>query len=252
MHYIATADTDIGKRNSNQDSLLIRHGRFDSSEVLLAVVCDGMGGLEKGELASATVVRRFQRWFDEELPFELESFDPQSISEKWINILRQLNDQIFLYGERSGIMLGTTFTGILFNGSSYVIGHVGDTRAYHINTDIKQLTEDHTYIAREIARGNMTPKQAKTDKNRNMLLQCVGASERLDPQIVIGNTEQGVYMLCSDGFRHEISDEEMKEAFYPLKLSDRDIMHTRAVHMIELNKQRNEKDNISVILIKVD
>ena len=74
MHYLATADTDIGiVKQTNQDSVLIKHGEAKVGEILLAVICDGMGGLEKGELASATVIRAFSKWFDEELPFELEN-----------------------------------------------------------------------------------------------------------------------------------------------------------------------------------
>ena len=76
MRYTAAADTDVGiSRTTNQDSVLIKHALADDTEVLLAVLCDGMGGLAKGELASATVIRDFSRWFDEELPLELENVD---------------------------------------------------------------------------------------------------------------------------------------------------------------------------------
>ena len=72
MHFIATADTDVGiQKDTNQDSVLIKHASVDGTEVLMAIICDGMGGLAKGELASATVVREFSRWFDQELPVEL-------------------------------------------------------------------------------------------------------------------------------------------------------------------------------------
>lgn len=71
MHFVATADTDIGiAKNTNQDSMLIKQGMVDDTEVLLAAICDGMGGLSKGELASATVIRAFAKWFDEELPYQ--------------------------------------------------------------------------------------------------------------------------------------------------------------------------------------
>ena len=76
MHYMATADTDIGiKKQTNQDSILIKHGQCEKGEILLAVICDGMGGLKKGEVASATVVKKFSEWFDSELPFELKNLD---------------------------------------------------------------------------------------------------------------------------------------------------------------------------------
>ena len=66
MRFIATADSDIGiSKATNQDSVLIKQAKVDGEEVLLAVICDGMGGLSKGELASATVIRAFAKWFDE-------------------------------------------------------------------------------------------------------------------------------------------------------------------------------------------
>ena len=129
MRYKATADTDIGiSKNTNQDSVLIKHASTEVGEVLLAVVCDGMGGLEKGELASATVIRAFSKWFDEELPFELSAVDMQVIGAKWSLLLKELNVQIMEYSKAHRIDgVGTTFSGILFVDGQYVIGHVGDT-----------------------------------------------------------------------------------------------------------------------------
>ena len=91
MRFAATADTDIGiSKNTNQDSVLIKHGSYDGGEVLLAVICDGMGGLARGELASATVIRAFAKWFDEELPYELENVDLKVIGGKWSLMLKDL------------------------------------------------------------------------------------------------------------------------------------------------------------------
>ena len=68
MRYTATADTDVGiSKDTNQDSVLIKHATYPGGEVLMAIICDGMGGLSKGELASATVIRSFARWFDDDL-----------------------------------------------------------------------------------------------------------------------------------------------------------------------------------------
>lgn len=79
MRFIATADTDIGNtKSTNQDSVLIEHASTPAGEVLMTVICDGMGGLSKGELASATVIRAFKAWFDKILPFEL--VEPISIT----------------------------------------------------------------------------------------------------------------------------------------------------------------------------
>ena len=254
MRFIATADTDIGiSKDTNQDSVLIKHATVDGEEILLAVVCDGMGGLSKGELASATVIQAFAKWFDEELPFELENVDLQVIGAKWSLLLKELNARILEYSKNNGIEgVGTTFSGILFIGDQYVIGHVGDTRVYHIGAALTQLTTDQTFVAREISRGTMTVEQAKTDKRRNLLLQCIGASKVVEPQIICGKTEKGAYMLCSDGFRHEITEAEIYESLNPINLMNKDAMHNNAKYLIEQNKSREEKDNITVLLIKAE
>lgn len=256
MHFVATADTDIGiSKDTNQDSVLIKQAAYDGGEVLMAVICDGMGGLSNGELASATVIRAFSKWFDEELPFELESIDLSVIGGKWSLLLKDLNVKIIDATKsycRSGDRMGTTFTGILFIDDKYVIAHVGDSRAYQIGSSVNQLTTDQTFVAREISRGTMTLEQAMNDKRRNMLLQCVGASDVVEPQIIIGKAEVGAYMLCSDGFRHEISESEMYESLNPINLMNKNAMHSNARYLIEQVKTRGEKDNISVVLIKAD
>ena len=253
MHFIVTADTDIGiSKETNQDSVLFKQGSYSDGEVLMAIVCDGMGGLAKGELASATVVRAFSKWFDEELPYELEKLDLNVIGGKWSLMLKDLNIKIIEYAQKNDITMGTTFTGVLFIGDEYIVTHVGDTRFYYISNSLHQLTNDQTFIAREIKKGTMTLEQAKADKRRNMLLQCVGASENLEPDIIVGKQEKGAYMLCSDGFRHEISEKEIVESLSPINLINKDAMHANAKYLIELVKQRNEKDNISVIMIKAD
>ncbi len=252
MQFFATADTDVGiYKSNNQDSLLVKHAVTDIGEVLMAIVCDGMGGLAKGELASATVIRAFSKWFDEELPFELENPDMQVIGSKWSFMLKELNTRILEHSQKTGgKSMGTTFSGILFVNDKFVFVHVGDSRIYHIDSAVTQMTADQTFVAREISRGTMTAEQAKTDKRRNLLLQCVGASKTVVPDIVCSNVERGAYMLCSDGFRHEITDNEIYESLNPINLMNKDAMHNNAKYLIDLVKRRGEKDNISVILIK--
>ena len=252
MKFIAIADTDIGiSKDTNQDSVMFKHAEYSGGEILMAVLCDGMGGLSKGEVASATVLQAFSEWFDTELPFELENPDMQVIAGKWELLLKDLNIKILEYGQRMNISLGTTFTGILMIGDEYVIVHVGDCRAYYLDSSIQQLTTDQTFVAREISRGTMTLEQAKKDKRRNMLMQCIGASDKVAPEIITGRTKSGAYMLCSDGFRHEINENEIYESLNPVNLINKEAMHSNVRYLMEQVKNRQEKDNISVILIKV-
>lgn len=253
MKYTAIAETDVGNtKETNQDSVLIKHASFDGGEVLMAIICDGMGGLSKGEVASGSVVNAFSKWFDEELPFELENYDAKVICGKWILMLKTMNSHLLEYGKLMRESLGTTFTGILFVNNEYLIVHVGDTCAYLIDSAVNQLTQDQTYIAREISKGTMTLEEAKKDRKRNMLLQCVGASKNVEPEVLYGTVSKGVYMLCSDGFRHVINEKEMYESLNPVNLMNKRAMHSNARYLIDLIKSRDEKDNISVVLIKVD
>ena len=254
MHFTAIAETDIGTtKNINQDSVLIKHAKIDNNEILMAFVCDGVGGLSKGELASATAVRLFSDWFVNELPYELDNFDINAIGNVWKKKILDINDRIIRYSNEHGIKgSGTTLTGILFINGEYVIGHIGDTRVYYIDQKLEQLTTDHSFIAREIARGTMTPEQARIDRRRNLLLQCIGSSKQITPDILVGHIKKGIYMLCSDGFRHEISPEEIYNLFKPTSLLNKDVMHKNAKQLIKLDMERGERDNISVVLIKVE
>lgn len=253
MHFEVVASTDVGNvKKVNQDSLLIEHGRLSGDEVIFACICDGMGGLNKGELVSACVVRRLASWFRGELISDAKSINFKQVSDRLVNLLKELNSHIanISVEKFEGEPMGTTVTCLLMYGSKYVIVHVGDTRVYELTSKVGQLTHDQTFIQREIDNGNMTLEQAQKDKRRNLLLQCVGASTEIEPQVVNGKINKGVYMLCSDGFRHVISEDEIFNAFDYKKLVSKEVMQRNADSLIETVKQRKEKDNISVCVIK--
>lgn len=254
MNVLTAAHTDIGtKKATNQDSLCIKIADTALGKVVLAVICDGMGGLSKGEVASASVVNAFSDWFETELPAQLASQDWSEIQYRWDRIIKEQNHRIGEYGRNEKIQLGTTLTALLLVGTRFMlIGHVGDTRAYRIDDRLAVLTEDQTLIARELKRGAITPEQAKKDPRRNVLLQCIGASRLVEPEFIYGRPIQGeVYMLCSDGFRHMITDEEIYRAFAPQVLTDEAVMEQKAIELVELNKDRQETDNITVVLLKI-
>ncbi len=253
MNYIVSANTDIGiSKNTNQDSLTVKVLNTSAGRMCFAVLCDGMGGLAKGEVASASVIRAFDAWVTEELPRICTSpLDPEVIRGQWESILLSQNNIIKTYGARQGVRLGTTCVAMLLTDSGYFIMNVGDSRAYEIGTYLNQITNDQTFVAREVALGNMTPEQAEVDERRSVLLQCIGASEEVYPDFFTGPVLQNAsYMLCSDGFRHEISPEEIFAEFSPNVLMNDSIMNQNTLKLIELNKQRMERDNISVVLVR--
>ena len=217
-----------------------------------SVLCDGMGGLQKGEVASAAVIDAFNNWAIKQLPaLSVSPIDKDIIREQWNDIIQQMNVKIMNYGKQTGITLGTTCVTLLLTDYGYFAMNIGDSRIYEISDSLIQLTNDQTLIAREIALGNLSPEQAKTDPRRSILLQCIGASEVVVPEFLTGNTAQNsVYMLCSDGFRHEITPEEIYNYLNPSQLTDAEAMHRNSELLIETNKSRFEKDNISVVTIK--
>lgn len=252
-NFFASYHTDVGiKKKTNQDSLLLQVISDGTDEFLLAVICDGMGGMAKGELASATGIRTFADWFSRLFLRQGVKENTQQIFEQWQKLLADMNRKLIQYGGNGNIQLGTTVTAVLlFPDGRYLAVHVGDTRIYQISDEIRQLTEDHTFVAREIKRGTMTPEQAAYDARRNVLLQCIGVNEYFEPQFLQGilNHDEEL-LLCSDGFRHQVTDEEIYQVLYPGKMKNEETMKRELVQMVELNKQRREPDNISVILIK--
>lgn len=259
MVFLSVAHTDVGiKKHTNQDSVLIKEATTDCGKVLLAVVCDGMGGLAKGEVASATLVRAFSDWFEDEFPYliydkegNVKEPDYNELQKSWNQLIDVVNRKIAAYGQSCQAACGTTLAGLLLIKNHYYIVNVGDSRVYHFSDTIHVLTKDQTFVQREMDEGRMTPEQAKVHPQRNVLLQCVGASTIVIPDFFEGTFEkENIFMICSDGFRHLITEEEFCKIIDAKKLVTEVEMREAAVYCTELNKQRRENDNISVVLIK--
>ena len=253
MNFIISANTDVGiAKDTNQDSLSVMVLNTPQGKMAFSILCDGMGGLAMGEVASAAVINAFRRWVYEDLPQLCNApLEDATIRSQWEKIIQEQNQLIKTYGARQGIRLGTTVVAVLLTQNRYYVLNVGDSRAYEITNCLRQITSDQTFVAREIALGHMTPEEALVDPRRNVLLQCVGASENVYPDMFFGDVAQNaVYMLCSDGFRHEISAEEIFAKLQPGVLFDDATMQRHAFELIELNKQRQERDNISVSMIR--
>lgn len=239
-------------KETNQDSLLIKKGQIGEDIFYLFLVCDGMGGLEKGEVASAQLVHEFSEWFEDELPDLWEEKDPEfvttAIEVSFRRLLDRINRKIAGYGKSLGIQLGSTASAMLIANDSYYVIHIGDTRIYEVTDCVRRLTEDHTLVAKEIAMGNLREEDAEADSRRNVLLQCIGASEYIEPQFLTGKVlKNAVYLLCSDGFRHEITEHELLSEFAVLSLSDSAQIHEKCKRCVQMVMDRGEQDNITVV-----
>lgn len=254
MEYITASYTDKGKKKkTNQDSMLILKAESSGRKILLAAVCDGMGGLAKGELASATMIRSLAAWFTERFPVLLaRGFSPDDLWDEWERLIEFTNRAISNYAEDNHTSLGTTAAVLMLLDNLFYLMNVGDSRIYRISDNIYQLTKDQTVVQREMDAGRMTYEQSLTDPNRSTLLQCIGATADVHPDYMSGVANAGdVFMICSDGFRHVVLPEEFYEAFYPPYMDSPETMQQRLREITELNLQRGEDDNISSLMIKL-
>ena len=253
MNFLTAAYTDVGiRKHTNQDSYLIHQADTDYGNVLLAVMCDGMGGLAKGEVASAHMIRAFSAWFSEEFPAILENgMDPDALRTSLEGLVVRENNHIMSYGRSIGVDLGTTCVSYLAVGDTYYIMNVGDSRIYLISDNVYQLTKDQTLVQREVDLGRMTYEEALVSSQRSVLLQCIGASDTVMPDFFAGQLlPDQCYLLCCDGFRHVIDPSEFYQYLNPQVAANREIMRGHLAYLTELNKQRNETDNISAILLR--
>lgn len=258
MKYLTAMHTDIGTRKKmNQDSIIVLEAQTGMGNILFASVCDGMGGLAKGEVASAAMVRAFESWFENDLPSLVQkiqegTFEAENLWEQWASLIDRTSRSIESYGREIHIALGTTAVAVLICGEDYYTLNVGDSRVYLLADRIYQLTKDQTYVQRELDAGRMTYEQSLTDPQRSVLLQCIGASKVVHPVFSCGKVAAGhEFMLCCDGFRHVIAPEEFYQAFYPLHMTGEEVMKQRIIDMTRLNMERREDDNISAILVKL-
>lgn len=249
--YIAGYATDIGSTKSiNQDSLCIRKAIVNGEEVLIVVVCDGMGGLSKGEVASATVVQAFAENFVAKIVRKISNHEENKIKEEWRQLILALNEKIWRYGEKEGKQAGSTLTAVLLFKNQYIVAQVGDSRAYIMGDNVRQITEDQSVIAREIKKGKLTEMQAIHDPRRNILLECVGVSNNVHPDFYEGYIQEGEGILvCTDGFWREQNVEQIKHDFFKNNQTE---LETKQIlkKLIAENIKKGEKDNISVVYVQ--
>lgn len=254
MEYIYGLQSDIGiSKNKNQDAVAVKSVETDFGKAIFAIVCDGMGGYEKSEVASASMTNAMLKWFDNDFPSLGSDFTFEDISTQWNYIIQSMNEKIINYGRLNKEKIGTTLSMLMIVNNQFFIGHVGDSRIYRIcNENIVQLTQDHTVVAEKYARGEITEEEIEADEDRNVLLQCIGVLRKVTPQFEQGVAESNdMFLLCTDGFRHELSKKEILFAFNPESNNSSNEIQLNIVRLIERAEQRKEEDNITAAVLKV-
>lgn len=254
MELLTAAISDAGrKKKVNQDAVMLKVARTEYGRIGLAVICDGMGGLQKGELASLTLLNEIEKWFWEVLPGSLSEGDrDKAIYDGLLAATGKADWKLKQYIAREGVQLGTTIGLLLIIENQYYVFHVGDTRVYlHNGETLVNLTKDHTLVQREIDDGRMTEEEAEASPDRSVLLQCVGASPNLEPDFFTDYMKRDTsFIVCSDGFRHMLTHGELWQRTAPEKLLSEREMEAELKDMVKAIKTRKEDDNISAVLIK--
>ena len=260
----AAALTDIGAKNRvNQDAIMLKTAvSRDLGRICFAVCCDGLGGLSRGEVASRAFINRMEKWFFNDLvsmtayPVYGPGDSHRLLSRvriMWSDIANQMNEDIAEYGRQEGIKLGTTAVLFLLVGHRYRIMHIGDSRLYMSQGGLfRQMTRDHSLIQKQLDSGAITPMQALVSDKKSVLLQCIGASESIEPDFQEGALFQDAsVILCSDGCWRKLGASEISETMNDLARRDERAINERARELISGARRRGEQDNISVILISL-
>jgi len=242
--------TDPGMMRSNNEDRI-----STTPEAGLAVVADGMGGHQAGEVASGMAVDVVTRHVIDVLAREgsgkKRKAGAPSLEFKAVNEAISLaNSAIFELSQSSPNCagMGTTIVVTLFYDDKVCIAHVGDSRLYRFREDkLELLTEDHSLVQELVARGLITPEEARNSANKNLVTRALGIEPAVDSHIVERSVQdQDLYMLCSDGLNDVLPDELTAQI---LREHSADLQGAINRLIKEVNA-RGGPDNVSVILVR--
>ena len=243
--------THIGMtRSANQDAFcaILAPNAPPGTDALLAVA-DGMGGHQGGEVASAMAIQGLVRRLT---PGGSEAV-AKATQERRISIVeevvRQVNAEVHEAADRPETKgMGTTLTMGLLVGPSLIIGHVGDSRLYLIRKGrLRQLSPDHSWVAEEVARGAITPDEARVHPRRNIVTRAIGTAAKVDPFTTAIEVEEGdTLLLCSDGLHSLVSDDEIAGM-----IADQSPQEA-SQSLVNRANELGGHDNITVIVARVE
>jgi len=205
------------------DSLLLRKRSVVGRDILLAVVCDGVGSMEHGSYASAYAAKALNQWFD-------QAEDVQRLGLRLRDRVLEINQEIIAEAEANGLRTASTLSALLLTGPKYYIVHTGDSRVY--------CWADHKLV------------QLTTDQSQGgQLTACLGHRGYTDLTYNEGLCTGQGFLICSDGLYKRMDLEHLRQ-----KLGDLKKKNIRKVlaHLVSYVEERGETDNISLALVLCD
>ena len=239
--------TDRGRvRKQNQDACrFLSFELGDGTEMLAAVVCDGMGGAKAGNIASEMAVEIFM----EELQ---KDFYAQSVTDVQILCAVKAGNRRIYEKARSDPAyegMGTTLVAAVSDGSRVTVANVGDSRCYLIRDgSIQQLTKDHSVVEDMVDRGEIERADAWKHPRRNYITRALGAEDQVECDLFYRDLEMGdVLLLCSDGLSGVVNPQELLfEIVYGGELE------TAAERMVDIALERGAPDNVTALILAAD
>lgn len=233
--------TDTGRvRTDNQDAFFA--GRIADSAVF-AVVCDGMGGANAGNIASEIAVRRISEYIIKSYRKRMDSDNLEKIIR---NAISSANIELYdmSVGDAALSGMGTTVVVALVKNDKAVIAHVGDSRVYLVNVNIKQLTRDHSVVQSLIESGKITPEDAKVHPRKNIITRALGAEEKVAvDSSVIDISDGDTLLLCTDGLNNYLDDTDILSVFTENDIAD------VPDRLVEMANNNGGGDNITVVTL---
>ncbi|HEY8024145.1 MAG TPA: Stp1/IreP family PP2C-type Ser/Thr phosphatase [Burkholderiaceae bacterium] len=243
------AKTDTGLvRSHNEDAIAHNH------ECGLAILADGMGGYNAGEVASAIATSTLKEMTEAQLQGRSWNGRPghsKFVQQLLVTSVERANAAILEAARKepqfSG--MGTTIVAAVFHQNKLTVAHVGDSRVYRLRRgELSLITRDHSMLQEQIDAGLIDPEWARFSANRNLITRAVGVDHVVDVEVHDHQTQTGdIYLLCSDGLSDMLS---MKEIGDILNKTASDLELTCDALVARANKNGG-RDNTSVILINV-
>jgi PPM family protein phosphatase len=236
--------TDIGRvRDLNEDStgLIVT-----KSGAVIAIVADGMGGHQAGDVASSKTVETIEQVVSAQ-PLDISTDEK---SDLLLHAVGKANETVYNMAAENNQYkgMGTTVIASIVDTKEVVLAHVGDSRAYMLhNGGLYQLTEDHSYVNLLKKHGQITEEEAANHPQRNMIVRAVGTSEEVEVDLINTPWSQGdTLLLCSDGLTTMVSEREIGLVLSSKTMS----LDEKADQLIKMALDAGGTDNISLILLR--
>ncbi len=239
-----TVESDVGlKRTINEDraAFFERPDRFK-----LAILADGMGGHNAGDVASEMAVNEMQKLFEQ---VDSAQFATKQTQFEWLrDAVSHINQQIYNYSlaHENCQGMGTTMIAVLLDQKECIISHVGDSRVYHFtNESVELVTRDHSYVNILLENGEISEEEAKNHPKRNFILKALGTEISIEPDFYeMTLNDEAHLLICSDGLSNKLAPEEMTKVIaQPISIQE------KGKHFVALANDRGGEDNISLILM---